>query len=132
MRKILWLARREYKASVRTKGFIIGLIIAPLLFSGSGLAFYLLKDRVDTTDKRVAVIDHSELLVDILMTTAEERNAKYVYDEETGKKIRPAYLIEAVEPNLVDPQGQRLELSDRIRRGELNAFVEIGPDVLGA
>jgi ABC-2 type transport system permease protein len=130
VRKIIWLARREYKASVRTKGFIIGLIIAPLIFSGSGLAFYLLKDRVDTTDKRVAVIDHSELLADVLIAAAEERNTKYIYDEETGKKNRPAYLIKAVQPNRADPQGQRLELSDRIRRGELHAFIEIGPDVL--
>ena len=130
MRKILWLARREYKASVRTKGFIIGLLIAPLVFSGSGLAMFLLKDRVDTTNKHVAVIDHSGQLADVLESVAAERNEKYVYDEETGKKIRPAYIIENVQPNTADPQKQRLELSNRIRSGDLHAFVEIGPDVL--
>ena len=34
MRKTLLFALREYKAAVRTKGFIIGLIVAPILMSG--------------------------------------------------------------------------------------------------
>jgi len=130
MRKIIWLARREYKSAVRTKGFIIGLLLAPLLFGGSGLAFVLLKDRVDTTDKKVAVIDHSGIVADALVMAAADRNGKSIYDQETGKKVRPAYIFEAVEPDLTDLQGQRLELSNRIRRGELHAFIEIGSDVL--
>ena len=35
MRKTLRLARREYRAAVRTKGFIIGLVVAPIMMSGS-------------------------------------------------------------------------------------------------
>ena len=57
MRKTVHMAWREYRAAVKTKGFLIGLIIAPVLMSGSILAFVLLKDRVDTTDRRIAVID---------------------------------------------------------------------------
>ena len=51
MRKALLIAKREYIASVKTKGFIIGLIIAPLVMSASGIAFVVFKDRVDTDDK---------------------------------------------------------------------------------
>ena len=59
MPRTLRLALREYMAAVKTKGFIIGLVIMPVLMGGSGLAMILLKDQVDTTDKRVAVLDRS-------------------------------------------------------------------------
>ena len=130
MRKTLRLVRREYKASVKTKGFIIGLILAPVFMGGSLIAFALLKDRVDTTDKRVAILDRSGVVAETLVEAAETRNAQEVYEEETDKKVKPKYLFEIVEPNGQDPQTHRLELSDRIRRGELYAFVEIGPDVV--
>jgi ABC-2 type transport system permease protein len=129
MRKILWLARREYRVSVRTKGFIIGLIIAPLLMGGGAIAMVLLKDRVDTTDKHIAVVDQSGMVADFLLEAAAERNEKYIFDE-SGKKVRPAYIIEVVEPDYADPNGQRLMLSDKVRSGKLQGFLEIGRDVL--
>ena len=61
MRKVIRFAVREYKAAVKTKGFIIGLVLAPIMMSGGMIAFILLKDRVDTTDKHVAVLDHPPL-----------------------------------------------------------------------
>jgi len=59
MNKTLIFALREYKASVKTKGFIIGLILAPIFMGGSLITFALLKDRVDTTDKTVVIMDRS-------------------------------------------------------------------------
>jgi ABC-2 type transport system permease protein len=129
MRKILKIAKREYKASVRTKGFIVGLVLAPVLMSGSLIALALLKDKVDTTDKKIAIIDRSGVVTQALIEAAERRNEAEVYDE-SGEKAKPAYLLEAVDPDDEDPAAQRLELSDRVRRGELYAFLDIGPDVL--
>ena len=130
MHKILKLAQREYKASVRTKGFIIGLVLAPVVMGGSLIAFALLKDRVDTKDKKVAIVDRSGVVVEALVESAEYRNADEIYDKETGKKVKPAYIFEVIEPNQEDPQTQRLSLSNRIRKGDFHAFVEIGPEVL--
>ncbi len=130
MRKILRFAKREYNAAVKTKGFLIGLVVAPLVFGGSMIAFFLMKDRVDTADKRVAVSDRSGVMATALMQAAEQRNAKEIFAEETGKKIKPAYFFEEVKPNLDDPQAQRLELSERVRNGSLYAFIEIGPQVV--
>lgn len=127
--KILRVAAREYKAVVRTKGFIIGLILAPVLMGGSGIAFALLKGRIDTSDKRIAVIDRSGRLAAPLARAAEERNAREVLDAGTGKKIKPAYHVEVVPP-AADPDPQRLALSDRVRRGEIHAFVEIDEKVV--
>jgi ABC-2 type transport system permease protein len=130
MRKALLVALREYRATIRTKGFVIGLLLAPLLMGGSALVFALLKDDVDTRDKRVAVLDRSGLVAEAIVAAAEARNAREVRDPETGEKVKPGYFIEVVAPDDSDPDGQRLALSDRVRRRELHAFVEIGPDVL--
>jgi len=130
MRKMFRIARREYKASVRTKGFIIGLVLAPILMSGGFLAIKLLENQVDTTDRRVVVVDRSGMIAEALVIAAEARNTAEVYDEQTGKKVKPAYLFEVVEPNTTDPKTQQLELSNQIRNGKLYAFVEIGKGIL--
>lgn len=128
MRRILKLAKREYKTSVKTKGFIIGLILAPIFMGGGLIAFAIFKDRVDTTDKKVAIVDRSGVLAESLLEAANYRNTNEIYDKETGKKIRPAYLFEVVEPD--EKNSERLKLSDRVRSGEFHAFVEIGPNVV--
>ena len=130
MRKILTLARREYKAAVHTKGFVIGLLIAPLFMGGSLIGMALLKDQVDTTDRLIAVVDRSGIVAEVLVEAAGERNTAEVHDEETGKKVKSAYHIEIVDPDGEDPEAQRLELSDRVRSGSLHAFMEIDRYVL--
>lgn len=106
------------------------LVLMPVIMGGSAIAMYLLRGQVDTRDKRVVVVDHSGTVADMLLKSVEERNMAAVYDKETGKKVQPAYVLEVVEPNENDPRAQRLQLSDRIRSGELHGFLEIGPNVL--
>ena len=130
MRKLLKLAKREYLASVKTKGFIIMLVLMPVLMSGSGIAMYLLRNQVDTTDKKVAVLDRSGVITDVLLTAAKQRNDDDVFDKESGKKIQPAYVFEFVQPDSINPEAQKLELSNRIEDGELHAFLDVGPNVL--
>jgi len=130
VRKILKFAKREYLESVKTKGFIIMLVLMPLVMGGSGIAMLLFKGQVDTRDKRVAVIDHSETVTGMLRKAVDARNGASVFDPKTDKKVQPAYVLEIVEPNERDPKGQKLELSDRVRRGDLHAFLEIGANVL--
>ncbi len=130
MRKVLRIAQREYLAIVRTKGFILGLVFAPVIFGGSALAVLLFKDQVDTRDRVIAVVDRSGLVADAVAAMAAARNRAEVYDGETGEKVRPAYVIEIVAPDETNPDRQRLWLSDRVRRRDLHAFVEIGPAVL--
>ncbi len=130
MVKALRIAKREYLATVRTKGFIIGLVVAPLLFGGSAIAMVIFENRVDTRDKVIAVVDRSGLVAETVVKAAEARNARVVYDDETGEKVQAAYVIDLVAPNDVNPDAQRLELSERVRARELHAFVEVGPGVL--
>ncbi len=106
------------------------LVLMPVMMGGSGIAMYLLQGQVDTKDKRVVIIDRAGIVADMVLKAAEKRNASAVFDKETGKKVQPAYVFEAAKPNDSDPQTQRLELSERIRKGELHAFLEVGPNVL--
>jgi ABC-2 type transport system permease protein len=106
------------------------LVAMPVLMSGSGIAMYLLRNQVDTTDKKVAVLDRSGVIVDVLLAAAEQRNDAAVFDKESGKKIQPAYIFEFVQPDKINPESQKLELSNSIDEGELHAFLDIGPNVL--
>jgi len=130
MHKIFKLAKREYLESVKTKGFIIMLVMMPLVMGGSGIAMLLFRGQVDTSDKRVALLDYSGTVTPLLQRAVEARNKASVFEPKTGKRVQPAYVLETVKPDGWNPQGQRLVLSDRIRRGELHAFLEIGPNVL--
>jgi len=128
MSKMLKVTRREYLATVRTKGFIIGLLVAPVFMAGSGIVFALMEGRVDTADKQFAVIDRSGLMTEVITAAAEARNAT-VREEESNRRI-PAYHIEIVPPDEADPDGQRFALSERVRSDDLHAYIEIGPGVL--
>jgi len=130
MRNLLLIAKREYLATVRTKAFIIGLIIAPIFMGGSIIGMALLGDKVDTTDRTISVIDHTGQIADYLIEKAETRNQEEVYDDE-GNKKKPVYLLETlrISPEQ-DLRQLRLELSDQIRNGELYGFLEIGENII--
>ena len=84
MRKILKIAVREYNEAVRTKAFVIGIIFAPIMMGGSGLAMWLTEEQVDTVDKRIAVIDRTDIVSESLLEAVKERNETGIHDEETG------------------------------------------------
>jgi len=125
MRKVLMVARRDYLATVRTKGFIIGLVLAPLLMSGSLIVLAVFRNRTDPRDRHIAVVDRSGVVADEVVRAAAARNARDTV-AAPGRPRQPAYLIEVVRPNDRNPMLQRLLLSDRVRSKELHAFVEIG------
>ena len=52
LQRILLIARRDYLATIRTKAFIIGLVVAPLLFGGGFLGVVLV-DVADGGDAEV-------------------------------------------------------------------------------
>jgi len=131
MRNLWIIAKREYLATVRTKAFIIGLIVAPVFMGGSIIGMALLQDKVDTKDREVAIIDPTGAIADTLIAEAEKRNAEEVYDKD-GKKKKPAYLFHRIEAVPQDTAQLRLELSDQVREGSLFGFLEIGREILAA
>ena len=129
MHKTIRIALREYKATVKTKGFIIGLALAPILMSGGFLVMLITEKKVDTADKTIALIDHTKQIAPAIVEAADKRNENELHNIKTGKKIKPAYIVTVIEP-AADVKQQRFELSNRVRAKQLHAFVEIGPDVV--
>ena len=131
LHRILLIARRDYLATIRTKAFIIGLVVAPLLFGGGFLGVALMQSKPDVKDRHVAIVDRSGAVAGAVMQAAQERNAGELFDKATHRQIAPRYIFETVRP-AADGKRQRLELSQRVRRGQLYAFIEISAGVLDA
>ena len=128
MRRTWVIAWREYRASVRTKAFVISLVLMPVLMFGALAVPKLMRGRVDLEDKRVLVADATARLLPRLQQAAEARNRLEVIDRKTGRQVEPRFVISAA-PAPVLTDAQRFELSQRIRKGELHAFAEIDPTV---
>ena len=94
MRKTLRVAKREYTTSVRTKGFIIALLLMPVMMGGSGLAMWLFQGQVDTRDKNVVILDRSGLVADVIQRAAEARNAAEVGSQDRAEPGGDGFLPE--------------------------------------
>ena len=129
MNKSLIIAKREYRAAVRTKAFLISLILLPVFMGGGLLVFTLLKDKVDVNDKKVIVLDYSGTMGDYLIKTAENWNANNIFNDK-NEQVSPKYFIELAQPDTISPLQQKLELSNRMRNKEIHAFIQIGADVV--
>ena len=137
MRKTFIVAVREYMVSVRTKAFLIGLLMMPLMMGGGFIVGALMEGRVDTKDKRIAVADYTGRLFNALDSAAQQRNETAIFQGEGAarKQILPRFVLQKIETGAADGEDMQqlsLQLSDRIRKGELMAFVLIGPGVIDA
>ncbi len=135
MRKMIVIAAREYQAAVKTKTFIITVLAMPILMGGGFAAQVLLKDRVDTTDKRVAVLDHTGRLFKGLAEAARVRNEADIFEGKAGnrRQVRPRFIVEQAKVHADGPDAQILELSDRVRSKDdpIFGFVVIDADAIG-
>jgi ABC-2 type transport system permease protein len=128
MRKILIIANREYRAMVATKAFVITLVLMPVMMGGGIFFQERLRQRVNLDEKRMVVLDRTGVLFKPLSEAAESRNKTAIFDQATAVQNKPRYQLERGPDGPVTDQ-QRLELSARVRRGEIYAFVEIPQDV---
>jgi ABC-2 type transport system permease protein len=126
MHKTRIVAQSEFATLVRSKAFVISLILMPVVMVGSTLAVRFTKDAADVSERRFAYVDRSGLLGPALEAAAKERAAAAGLEGRTVARFVPV----AVEPGERSLEELRLELSDRVRREEVFAFVEIPGDVL--
>ncbi len=125
MRKVLVVAVREYNAAVRTRAFLIGILMMPLLMGGSILVQARVGNRGDTKDVTVAFLDRTpgKQLAGALQEAAAAYNAS---GQEPGTERLTRGKV-----RLEDAEGQsEEELRRRAKRGELAAWLVIGPDVI--
>ncbi len=130
MNKVMVVFKREYLAQVQSKTFLVTIVLMPVLMGGSILVQMLVGDGVDTKDRSIAIIDRTGKLYEPIRQLANQRNENDITDDE-GNKVRPAFKLTQVEP-AEDAAAQRLELSKKIKAKELDAFLDIGPGILGS
>lgn len=129
MNRILTIAESEFLTLVQTKAFIIGILLVPVLMVGFISFMNYAKDRVDTTDRAVAVIDQTGVLFEPLTRAAEAHN------REAGSgdaKKAPHFLLRRVDPAGRAFDDVALDLSAQVKAKELFAFVELPAGILDA
>ncbi len=129
-RKIWVVATTEFGSFIRTKAFIIGILLLPVITGGSVLLQLFIAKRVDSTARSVAVLDRTGVLYPALARAAAGYNAQA--KDAQGKPVHPTIKVESIESSSqgnAEPSGV-LELSNRVRRGELDAFIDIPPEVI--
>ncbi len=136
MRKVIIVAIREFITAIKSKAFIITLVLMPVMMLGSLVANEVLEGKVDLHDKKLAVVDRTGVLFDALLREAKERDETEAFETpEDGssakpKQVLPRFLLERVEEDGGDEGALLAELSERVRKEEIFGFAVIDRAVL--
>jgi ABC-2 type transport system permease protein len=131
MRKILIVAQSEFGTLVRSKAFIVSLVAMPLVMALSVVLMRATKNATDGKDRTFAVVDYTGVLVEPLVAVAQVLNAgSGDLTDPQAPRTTARFIPVEVKPDGRSPDDLRLELSDRVRREELFAFVEVPADIL--
>jgi ABC-2 type transport system permease protein len=125
LKKIGVVASTEFGSAVRAKSFLITLLLMPVIMGGSILLQLVVAKRVDTKARKVAVVDHTGDLYPAIENAVRLYNSQSV--DPAGKAFRPRIDLASIKPGAEADPSLILDLSDRIRRGDLDAFLVI-PD----
>lgn len=129
MHRTLTIAQSEFLTLVKTKAFIIGIVMMPVLMTGFFFFMSYAEGQVDLERRTFAVIDHTGLLYEPVRAAADAHNAEHKKD---GALTGPEYVPTPVDTGGRSVEDLKVELSERIRSKELFAFVEIPADALTA
>lgn len=142
MNKVWRVASTEYLNAVRSKAFILGVLLLPVIMAISiGVQVYAQK-KTDLTPRRLAVLDRSGQLYEALAAKAKARNDALrtqppsVSVEMQGQRLKmdlpqqPEFVLEPFKFLGDDLKAAELQLSERVRRKELFAFLIIGKAIL--
>jgi ABC-2 type transport system permease protein len=130
MKKVLHVLINDYRQIVFTKSFLFSLIFPVVIYGGMFLMGIFVSDKSDLRDRRVAVVDETDGVLYAAMVEAAEmrNNASPVIAD--GRQAQPFFLPELYEKGELSRNEVLIELSDKVRRQELFAFVWIGPNVV--
>jgi ABC-type Na+ efflux pump permease subunit len=126
-RKVAVVASTEFNNAVRTRAFLVSLLMLPLIY-GLAILIQVFANRADTETRPFAVVDHTGVLFPDIESQAKTYNE--IVASKDGKLVAPRF-----EPsNATDEKRPTPEilydLSQRVREGKLFAFVEIPADVI--
>lgn len=135
MDKIRRVAAAEYLNSVRSKAFIISILMVPLILALSlGMSVFAGK-KIDMTPRKIAVVDHTGRLFDAIKQSAEIRNANLNKSKKLPDAVKamapkqPHFAPVAHDAGDQTRESLELELSGKVRSKELFAFAIIEENV---
>ena len=124
--KTLIVAVSEFTTLTRSKAFLVGLALMPVIMAIALGVQKFTRDTVDTRDRPFVVVDRSGVLFGVIAAAAEQSNAAAF---EGGVQKAPRYLP-SQQMFAPDDERARAALSDRVRKEQLYAFVEIPADII--
>jgi ABC-2 type transport system permease protein len=131
MRKILIVAQTEFSTLVRSKAFIAGVLLLPVMM---GLSFGLTRATrkvTDNKDRTFAIVDYTGVVGAPLAAVARLFDpGSQLGDTRPGGAASSRFIPVQIETAGRQPDDLRLELSDRVRKGELFAFIEVPENVI--
>ena len=135
MNKILAVARAEYFIAATSKAFILGIVMMPIFAGGALVVQYLAKDQIDTTPRKVAIVDHTGRMFQSLQQQAKRRNEHEIYSSQPGeapKQTAAKFVLESVEAEPDPGDELSVSLSKRVKSGDLFAFAVIEEGIYDA
>jgi ABC-2 type transport system permease protein len=131
MRKALIVAQSEFVTLVRSKAFLVGLILMPVVMGSSVMLVRATKDATDMKDRTFALVDHTGVVAEPLKAVANMYNAgtPSPMDAVLPRK-GPRFIPVEIKPSGGNPEELRLDLSNRVRKQEFFAFVEVPAEIL--
>jgi ABC-type Na+ efflux pump permease subunit len=142
MNKVWRVAATEYLNAVRSKAFLVGVLAVPLIMAISIGAQLYAQKKTDVSPRRFAVLDRSGQLYAALAAKAKARNESLragaqsvavpiqVQSLKVDLPPQPEFIPEEFKFTGDDWKAAELQLSERVRRKELFAFLIIGANVL--
>jgi ABC-2 type transport system permease protein len=128
MRRTITIAQTEFLGLVRSRFFLISILIVPVFVMAASAFIGFVERRVDRDDRRFAVADATGVLYEAIAQAAREPGG----GEAAGGETRPAARFLPEREN-IDGRSRdlvTLGLSERVRSGDLFAFVYIPANVL--
>ncbi|MCB9897888.1 MAG: ABC transporter permease [Planctomycetes bacterium] len=132
MSKLLYVARAEYLKSVRTKGFLLGVILMPVLMGGGLIALAIAEKAKDVGDRHFAVLDHTGSLYATIEQAADGRNTNDVFEVKDGgerKQTQPRWVPQPYDPSAEVAGNPEIVLSRQVEDGDLFGYLVIGKDI---
>lgn len=122
MDKVIAIIKREYLTRVRSKGFVIGTILSPLLMLSFIVVPVLIVGRGGSSEYHLVVLEQTgdaELTtrMDQMLTANNSKSDKYTVDWE-------------VVPQGENLDGRRPALDDQMKKGRINAYLVLPNGVL--
>ena len=124
--KALIVAVSEFTTLVQSKAFIVGLLMMPVFMVIAMSVQKFTKDATDVKDRPFVVVDRTGVLYGPLKAAADAWNRA---SAATGVQTQPRFLPSEGHFEGGDEQA-RAALSDRVKRDELYAFIEIPAEAM--